>query len=106
MTGIDHHVAGTGIECQTPVRRSLPPAIAVRLAIPPMFCTMRPIRLIAIKQIIEKGNQRRALAAGSHVGRTEIRNHRNSNSRGDDRAFARLPGDRDLVPEKRCGLPW
>ena len=81
-----------------------PAGMAVRLAMPPMFCTMRPMRWLAIEQVIEEGNQGRAFASRSHIGGAEIGYHRDAHARGDHRAFARLPGDREFASQKWRGF--
>ena len=65
---------------------------------------MRPIFGIAIKQVVEEGNQRRAFASGGHVGGAEIGNDRNSDTGGEHRAFSRLPGDGQVSSEKFLGF--
>ncbi len=55
-----------------------------------------PALVIREKDIIEQRNQRRSLAAGQHVGRPKVRNHRNA-ERGSNRLrLARLPRARKL----------
>ena len=56
---------------------------------------------IAIERVVEKRHQRRAFAAGGHVGGTKIRNDRDAEPRRDHRAFAGLPGDGEFASEKR-----
>ena len=65
---------------------------------------MRPIRRIAVEQVIEKGNQGRALAAGGHVGRAEIGHDGDADPRGDHRAFSGLPGDGQFAAQEFCRL--
>ncbi len=59
-----------------------------------------PHARIAEQHVVEKGNQRRALASRRHIRRTKIRNHRHSHSCRNDRRLTRLPGRRQLAPKK------
>ena len=59
---------------------------------------------IAEQHVVEERNQRRAFAANRHIRRTKIRNHRNADSRGDNRCLTRLPRGGELVPKKTLGF--
>ena len=59
---------------------------------------------IAIKQVVEEGNQRRAFASGGHVGGAEVGDDRNADAGGDHRAFSGLPGDGQVASQKFRGL--
>ena len=59
---------------------------------------------IAIKQVVEKGNQRRAFASGGHVGGAEVGDDRDSDAGGKHRAFSGLPGDGQVASQKFRGL--
>ena len=48
--------------------------------------------VVGEENVIEKGHERRALAAGEHVSGTEIGNDGNGESRRRWRGFAELPG--------------
>ena len=60
---------------------------------------------IAIQQVVQKGNQRRALAACCHVGGTKIRYDRYAHAGCNHGCFARLPGDGDALAEIGLGSP-
>lgn len=77
-----------------------PAGIAVRFAIPPNILGDAADARIAIKKIVEEGNQRRAFSSGSHVGGTEVRDRGHAEPRGDDGGFAGLPCDGQLAAEK------
>jgi len=64
-----------------------------------MFCTTRPI-CRSIEQVVEKGNQGRALASGGHVGRAEIGHDGDACARGNHGAFPSLPGDSQFAAQK------
>src|ERR1019366_8395082 len=51
-----------------------------------------PVTAGAVQHVIEKWDKRCAFAAGSHVGGTEIGNHRHPDFRRDHGRFACLPG--------------
>ena len=94
---IDHHVAGTGIERDHLVRGRAgwnrgdvgDAADVQRHAMAPRM---------AEQQIIDERHERRALASGRNVGRTEIRDHRDAGALGDHAGFADLQrGDAAFV---------
>ena len=98
--GVDHHVAGPGVEGDDLLgqrarrnRREIADAAEV--------LHDAPVTAMAVEHVIEEGNQRRAFAAGSHVGGTKIGDHRHADLRRDHRRLAGLPGAGDAAPEKR-----
>ena len=101
--GIDHHIAGSGIEGDNLSfssirwdRREVRDAADVLHNASDMS--------IAKKHVIEEGNQRRAFASGGHICRTKVRDHGSTGSCGDQCRFARLPRGRDLAAQKWTGL--
>ncbi len=69
-----------------------PAGIAVKFAMPPMFCKTRPRFGIGKQHVIEQRNERSALPAGQHVGGPEVRDDGNAERRSDRLRLARLPG--------------
>ena len=59
---------------------------------------------IAIQQVVEKGNQRRTLSAGSHISRPKIGYNRDTYPSGDDSAFSSLPRHGEFPSKKRLTL--
>src|SRR5260370_25184406 len=60
-----------------------------------------PGTAVAKEQVIEKGNQRRALSAGGHVRRAKIRDHGYTQPGRDRRALPALPAPCDRLPPIR-----
>src|SRR5579872_221113 len=58
---------------------------------------------IAIKKIVDKRNERRALAAGGDVRGTKIGDSRDACALGDDGRLGELKSGRDACAEKRAG---
>src|SRR5690242_538361 len=59
---------------------------------------------VAIEQIIDEGNKRRALAADGHVGWPKITDRCHARDGGDDSGFADLQSGGDPLAEKWTGL--
>ncbi len=96
---VDHHVAGAGVEsCHLLRRCSGRDCRQVRDAADVLHDAAD--LLIAIQQVIEEGNQRRAFASGGHVGGAEIGDDRNADTSGEHRALSGLPCDGQLAAKK------
>jgi hypothetical protein len=78
--------------------------IAVRLAMPSYVLQHAAARWVSKKNIIEQGNEGRALSARKHIGGTKIRNDRDSEHGRDDLRFAGLPGAREFSSRIFLGL--
>ena len=87
--GVDHHVAGSGVEGDDVFGRASgrnhrdvgDAADVERDAAAPR---------VAEEQVIDVGDQRRALAAGGDVARAEIGDHRDAGALGEHGGFADL----------------
>ena len=96
---VNHHVAGAGVESRNLFRGcSRRDCCQVRDAADVLHDAAD--LLVAIEQVIEEGNQRRAFASGGHVGGTEIGDDRDADARGDHGAFSGLPGDGQFAAQK------
>ena len=94
--GIYHHVARAGVECDHLIWCGAC-GNGSEVADAPDILQDAPAAAVAKQSVIKERNQRRALAAGRHIGGTEIGNHRNAQSRCDDGSFASLPGGAELA---------
>ena len=86
---IDYHVAGAGVERDDLLRlcgRRDHGDVGDAADIECDACSLR----VTEEQVIDKRNQRRALAAGGDIARTEIGDHRHAGSLRDDGGFADL----------------
>ena len=99
---VDHHIAGAGIEGGYILGRGLRRNRS-EICNPADVEGNPPHMRMSIEQVVEIGNQRRTLAASSHVGGTEVRDHRNSGARCDNCGLAGLPCDCELFPQE-CRL--
>ena len=100
---IDHHVAGAGVESGD-LFRGCGRRDRSQVRDPADVLHNAADLPIAVEQVIEKGNQGRALASGGHVGRTEIGHDGNACARGNHGAFSGLPGDGQLAAQEFRGL--
>ena len=62
------------------------------------------ITAMAVEHVIKEWHQRRALAAGSHIGRTKVGNDRHAEPGRDDCCLAGLPCAGNPVVEEQCGV--
>ena len=88
---VDHHVAGSCIEGHHPIGRSSGWDCR-QVGDAADVLQHAPALAVGKQHVIQQRNQRRALPAGQHIRRTEVRNHGNAERRGNRRRFARLPG--------------
>src|ERR1019366_8311246 len=97
--GVDHHIAGTGVEGNHILGKR---ARWNRSEISDAAEILHdaPVTAMAVEHVIEKRHKRCALAAGSHVGGTEIGNHRHSDLRRDNGRFAGLPGTSNAAAQE------
>ena len=87
---VDDHVAGPGIEGDHCVGRSSG-RNGSQVGDAADVLQNAPALRIGEEHIVQKRDQRSALAARQHVGRAEVRDHRNAQLRGDRLRLARLP---------------
>ena len=101
--GVNHHVARAGVES-----RNLFSGCSRRDCC--QICDATDVLhdasdlRVAIEQVVEEGNQRRAFASGGHVGGAEIGDDRDADTGGDHRAFSGLPGDGQFAAQEFRGL--
>src|ERR1019366_6945089 len=98
--GVDHHVAGTCVEGnyifgKRARRNRREISDAAEILHDPSVTAM------AVERVIEKRHQRCAFTACSHVGGTEIGNHRHPDFRRENGRLAALPGAGNAAPQEK-----
>ena len=100
---IDYHIARTSVESKDLFgRRAARNCSEIGDAADILHDAANAV--VAIKQVVEEGNQWRALASASDVCRAKIRDHRHTQTRCQCRSLTHLPRRREFESQKRSQL--